>query len=408
VSARLCVKWVVQSLYYLLLRFERNQNRKNAAELTFVTMFAIVPLMTAVYVALTWHPLSSPLADQFHSFVFKHFAPASGEALLVYLQGFAEQAKGLTWIGLGLLFVSAMSLMLTIEGAFNQIWRVKSQRVGRRLMLYWLAIFIGPVLLALGFLLSSYVMSSSLWMEYVESVLHIQAPLFKNLPWMISGVALMGMYYFLPSCKVRLFHAFVGGFSTALLLEAGKSLFVFFVSFAPSYKLVYGAFAIVPLFLIWVYVAWCLVLFGAEVVRALPFARRGGQSKRVSPLDWALIILRSLYNAEGNQLDRERLVSSLSLYDADEWESVLLAMVKAEWITNDNDTFQLIENLHFKTVGDLSELIHAYRLEKFAVSKRGTPWIEVLQPILMDLKEHKKAALGLPIASILNFPDANE
>ena len=210
VSASFIVPQIARFFAYLFIRFESNENRKSAAALTFVTLFAIVPLMTAGYMVLTLLPWESTFADQFHEFIFKHFIPASGEALKIHLISFAEQAKKLTWWGVGLLLISAISLMFTIEGAFNQIWRVKSARIGRRLVWYWLVIVFGPVLLGAGFLISSYLLSSQLWVDHVESVFQIQGHLINHLPFILTSLALGCMYYLIPSCKVDFIYAFLG------------------------------------------------------------------------------------------------------------------------------------------------------------------------------------------------------
>ena len=388
---------------YLFLRFEANENRKNAAALTFVTLFAIVPLMTAGYTMLTLLPWFSSFAVQFHEFIFQHFVPTSGEALKGHLISFAEQAKNLTWWGIGLLLISAISLMFTIESAFNQVWRVKSARIGTRLVWYWLVIVFGPLLLAAGFLISSYLLSSQLWMDHVESVFQIQSHLIKHLPFILTSSALCCMYYLIPSCKVDFVFALAGGVIAGAIFEGCKLAFVALVSLVPSYHVVYGAFAVVPLFLIWIFVAWCVVLMGAELVRAMPFVLKEWRGIKASQLDLALMILQRMSQDSGQGVSRQSLIKALSLPDVEEWESVLVLLMESEWILNsqDSDRFYLKVDLKEKTVGELSEVIHGKRLEKFAVVHKSSPWHGQLLPILNELRDQKKAALGLPISTVL-------
>jgi len=221
--------------WFIVQRFERNENRRNAAELTFVTLFAVVPLMTSGYVMLTWFPQFTSFVESLHDFVFQHFVPASGEALQSYLNGFSQQARKLSWIGLVLLVFSAFSLMLTIEKSFNGIWGVKTHRVGRRLLFYWFIIFIAPILLGTAFLFSSYLLSSPLWLSHVDAVLHVNQSLFKSLPFVLSVITLTAMYFFLPSTPVRVSHALVGGVFSASVLEVCKIIFVKLVSLSPLY-----------------------------------------------------------------------------------------------------------------------------------------------------------------------------
>lgn len=387
-------------IFFLMSRFEANGNRKSAAALTLVTLFAIVPLMTAGYSVLTIFPQFSGFLDQFHQFFFKHFFPASSSEMSEVLTGFATQAKNLTFIGLVLLLISAISLMFTIENAFNQVWRVSSKRFGRRVVYYWLVILVGPALLAFGFLMSSYLLSSRLWLEHVESVFHIYDYLVALLPFILSVTAFTLMYYFLPSCKVKVYHAFFGGVIASVLLEVCKAGFVFLLAKMPAYKVVYGAFAVVPIFLIWIFVAWCVVLFGAEIVRAIPFIKKHWVGKTASQLDWALLILKMLNASSIKKVSRDKLVSSLTLTDADEWEFVLRILVDQQWVEDDIDEFELKQDLSRVTVGELSELLHGRRLEKIGVLDEGSQWYPVLSPKLKNIREQKKAALGLPISSL--------
>ncbi|MFY0701482.1 MAG: YihY family inner membrane protein [Bermanella sp.] len=396
------VKALGQFCWFLVLRFEGNENRSKAAELTFVTLFAIVPLMASGYVMLTWFPQYSSLIDTFHDFIFQHFVPASGDAIQGYLSDFSQQAKKLTWIGLIILLFSALSLMMTIERSFNQIWRVKSIRVGRRVLFYWLVIVLGPVFLSVAFLLSSYLLSSQLWVDHVDSVFHFNELLFKWLPFLISMIALTGMYYFLPSSQVRLKHALAGGFFGAICLEICKIGFVKMVSFSPSYQLIYGAFAVVPLFLLWIFVAWCVVLLGAELVRAMPFIHKSSYGKQASELDWALIILQQLQSTHAqHRITREELCQALTLVNVDEWESVLVTLMEGDWLINQDDELYLNKDLAMTTVGELSELIHGERISKLAVVDTHTSWFETLNPLLLSLREQKKTALGLPIKKVI-------
>ena len=388
-------------LVFILVRFEANENRKSAAALTFVTLFAIVPLMTAGYSMLTVFPQFSSFLDQFHQFIFEHFFPASGQKMEEVLTGFAVQAKNLTLVGLVMLLVSAISLMFTIENAFNRIWRVESKRIGKRLVYYWLVILIGPVLLAIGFLMSSYLLSSRLWLEHVESVYQVHDLMVRLLPFLFSAAAFSLMYYFLPSCKVRIFDAIFGGVVAAGLLEACKVGFVFILAGMPSYQVVYGAFAVVPLFLVWVFVAWCVVLLGAEIVRSVPFAKKKWTGVKASQLDWALMILNRLNQSGSNRVAREKLLTSLSLVDADEWEKVLQVLIKLSWIADDLDEYELLIDLNDKTVGELSEVLHGKKIEQIGVVCKESEWFETLSPLMKELREKKKAALALPISKVV-------
>lgn len=388
-------------LYFLTLRFERNENRKNAAALTFVSLFAIVPLMTSGYAVLQLIPEFQTISAQIQDFLFKHFVPASGESMQVYLAGFSEQAGKLTWIGIVILLFSALSLMFTIENAFNRVWRVTTVRIGRRLVLYWVIIIVGPLFLAAGVLFSGYVFGSSLWLEHFDSWSHVNALLFSILPFLLSSVFLCSMYYWLPACKVRFQDALIGGVVMGLILELCKDGFVSVVSELPSYRLIYGAFAMVPLFLLWIYLAWCVVLLGAELVRVLPFIHKEWKGVKASQLDWALLILQVFKQSGKRYLPRYELMAALPIINADEWEVILNQLVDGSWLISQEDGFELNVALDSRTVGELSELILEKDMQKFALQMEAASWFSELAPTLAQLKIDKKAALGLPIDEVV-------
>ncbi len=401
--------WVVnvwqlwRYLYLLVARFERNENRKNAAQLTFVTLFAIVPLMTSGYVVSTWLPGASVFAGQFQDFLFQHFVPSSGEAVQGYLKSFSEQARQLTWFGLAILLLSALSLLLTVENAFNKVWRVKTVRMGRRIIMYWSFIVLAPVLLAALFLISSYLLSSRLWLEHVDAAYHVNHHIINLLPFILSTVVLTSMYYLLPSCNVRFRHAFVGGVVAAGVLELGKQLFVYLVTLMPAYQIVYGAFAVIPLFLLWLFVAWSVVLLGAELVRALPYLQKKYKGVQGSQLDWALLVLQLMSCKNIKQgVDRESLVTALSLPDSDQWEEVINLLSASGWIANKDDRFYLAVNLAAVTVAELTELIHRHHELEFSVLMQDSSWFESLSPVLADFQRQKRTTLGLSIAQLIS------
>ena len=388
-------------IYLLIKQFEKGEARKSAAQLTFVTLFAIVPLMTSGYVIAGWLPWSLDFSEQFQTFIFEHFIPSSGEIIQEYLKTFSEQAKSLTWLGLVILLFSAISLMLTMEGSFNTIWRVKSKRSGMRIVNYWLMLLLGPALLAGGFLISTYLLSSQLWVSNISDSLIRSSVLVGLLPVGVSSVALTVMYYFLPSCQIRPLHALIGAVVASTLLELAKLLFVWLVSLTPSYEIVYGTFAMMPLFLLWLYIAWSLVLLGAQLVAMLPFYHQHWRGVKASQLDWGLIICKTLLGA-ANGVPRVELIANLSYLNNDDWEPVLQRLIHQGWVKDKAGVFYLRVDLNALKIGDLSELIHERRLDKLAVYLTDSDWFEQLNPLFVDIRDKKKSILDVSISSVIN------
>jgi membrane protein len=163
------------------------------------------------------------------------------------------------------LVVTAFLMLVTIEKAFNTIWRVRQPRRGvSSFLLYWAILSLGPLLLGAGFAVSTYITSLSL-LSGPDALIGAKT-LLGFMPLLFSVAAFTLIYAAVPNARVPLGHALTGGAFTALLFEAAKALFGLYVSFFPGYQLIYGAFATVPLFLLWIYLSWLIVLFGAELV----------------------------------------------------------------------------------------------------------------------------------------------
>ncbi|MCP5326730.1 MAG: YihY family inner membrane protein [Oceanospirillaceae bacterium] len=398
------IKAIYRFCVYLLQRFEKNDNRKNAASLTFMTLFAIVPMMTVGFTVLKAFPQASAVAAEIQDFIFQHFAPATGMNIKTYLVSFSHQAKNLTWIGGVFLLFTALTLMLTIEDAFNRVWRVTKKRNGvTRILVYWSVISLGPLVITVGFLLSSELVS------YTSAAFHgskIKQHILPWLPFVLSSLGLTFLYTYVPNCKINKWHAFFGGLLAAALFEAGKHFFVWQVTAFPSYRLVYGAFAVVPLFLLWVYIAWCIVLLGAEFVRALSFQHEDQNiSKEGNDAEWALELLRLISQAQfdGSPLSRMELSQQLGLRDADHWEAVLGRLQTAGWITTDgDDAYLLLKDMQRETLANLMVLFEVEGLNKLSVTWQGAPWYGELAGRFGQLQAHYQDLLNIPIYKLIN------
>lgn len=271
---------------YLFERFLADHGPKSAAALTYTTLFAVVPIMTLIFVVLSVIPEFQGIGEQIQGFIFRNFVPSSGAVLQDYLRTFIEQARHLTWLGVGVLMVTALLMLMTVEHTFNTIWRVRQPRRGlSSFLLHWAILSLGPLLLGTGFALSTYITSLSLISD--PYALAGARMLLKVMPLMFSTAAFTLLYAAVPNTSVPLRHALLGGLFAAVLFEAAKGLFGLYVALFPTYQLIYGAFAAVPLFLLWMYLSWMIVLLGAELVCNLS-ASRGW---RRNPLPRLLVLL---------------------------------------------------------------------------------------------------------------------
>lgn len=247
-------------------RFTLLGHKTHAAALTYTTLFALVPLLTVMYSVLSMIPALQESRGEIEDLLLGNLVPASGDALMGYLYQFSEQARKLTTIGIALLIVTAFLMLKSIENSFNQVWLLEKGRKGlSSFLLYWAILSLGPLMLSAGLAVSSYVSSLSLWKEGWVPGSGVLA-LGIIIPYITSFLVFTLIYWAVPNCKVLLKHAAVGGALVAFLFELGKIIFAEATTFFPSYQLIYGAFAAVPLFLLWLFVTWSVILFGAEIV----------------------------------------------------------------------------------------------------------------------------------------------
>lgn len=294
-------------LWQTLQRFESTERRRDAAALTYTTLFALVPVLTVIYAILSAVPALQAWGGEMSSELLVYVMPEGSEQISEYLLAFSQQARSLTWIGVLFLFITALMLLRTIEMQFNRIWNVDKPRSGLQTFFrYWAVLSLGPLLIGAAIAVSSLLAS----LPVVADLDRIPLP-FRILPWLLSAVALTALYMLVPNCRVPWRNAVLAGMLISLLFELGKFLFARIIGLFPSYQLIYGAFAAVPLFLLWVYMAWMLVLFGAELSYAL--SHYAPANRKLPPLWRRLRLVQTLLQLQqqGRILNEAQLARRL-------------------------------------------------------------------------------------------------
>ena len=269
------------TLLTLRARFRDDHMGLTASSLTFTTSIALVPFFTVALAVFTAFPMFSKMQGALQGWLVDSLIPDNiARQVLGYLTQFSRQANKLGVAGLGILLVTAIALILTIDRTLNSIWRVKKLRpLTQRVLIYWAAITLGPVLLGASLALTSFLVSASSGL-----VGTMPAPLrfvINTLQFVIVAGGMAALYRYVPNTYVRWTHAWVGGVFVALGIELAKKALSLYLSSVPTYSLIYGAFATLPILLVWIYVAWVIVLMGAVIAAYLPsllagVARRGG------------------------------------------------------------------------------------------------------------------------------------
>jgi membrane protein len=241
-----------------------------AGELAFTTLLALVPLTTVSFAVLSLFPVFQSWMEAVQAFIYGNFVPAAGDAVSGYLQQFAANAGRLTAWGLVFLVVTALMLMATIEHAFNDIWHVTEPRKRiYRYLGYWAVLTLGPILIGLGLSVSSYLLTLPL-VAAPGVPAGLRGFVLTAAPTAFQVAAFMLLYVVVPNHRVRWRHALIGAVVAATLFEVTKHAFAWFALSSNTYRVIYGALAVLPVFLVWVYLSWFVILLGAVVTAVLP------------------------------------------------------------------------------------------------------------------------------------------
>ena len=269
-----------------------------AASLSFTTLLSIVPLFAVGLAIFSVFPLFADFREALQSLISKTLPPQISTTVLGYVGEFAQQAARLTAVGLLFLAFSALALIMTVDHVLNDIWQVRNRRpFGQRMLIYWALLTLGPLLIGASLTASSFVWSpSEAELRRIPWLLH---GLLDYAPVLLSGFAFSALYVFVPNRLVRWRDALIGGFVAAILSELLKVGFAFFIA-RGSVRSMYGAFAALPLFLLWMYFSWYALLFGAAIAATLPRLRGTRFSDELragNAFITALALLRHLLDA---------------------------------------------------------------------------------------------------------------
>lgn len=245
-----------------------------AGALTFTAILSIVPLLAVSFAILAAVPSFQESSSHLQGLIIKNFVATSGQTVEEYLQQFVHQAYHLSIVGLVFLLITALSMFYSIEQTFNTIWHVnKPHRNFTALIIYWLILLLAPLLIALGLGVTTYVLSLS-WIAQSTDVLGISPLLVGAMSLLLTATAFSALYIVVPNCKVPISNGIISGIIAAILFEIAKHTFTVYVALFPTYTLLYGALAAIPLFLVWIYISWFVVLLGAEICYALTYFQK--------------------------------------------------------------------------------------------------------------------------------------
>jgi membrane protein len=323
-------------------RFREDRLGLTASSLTFTTTMALVPFFTVALAVFTAFPMFGKLQDALQAWLVQSLIPdAIARQVLGYLNQFSGKASRLGAVGLAALFFTALALVLTIDRTLNAIWRVRRPRpLGQRVLVYWAVMTLGPLLLGASISFSSYLLSSSRGL--VSSVPGALQWVIALAEFLLLTAGLAALYRYVPNAPVRRGHAWAGAIFAATGIELARKLLAIYLGKVPTISAVYGAFATFPILLVWIYVAWVIVLLGAVIAAYMPSIvagtrRRGGGAGWQFQLALeSLQQLLAVRDAPPHGLSVAQLAGRLEV-DALQLEPVLETLAALDWVGRLNE-----------------------------------------------------------------------
>jgi membrane protein len=281
-------------------RFREDRLGLTASSLTFTTLIALVPLVTVMLAIFTAFPIFSSFQVALEKYFLQSLVPDNiAKPVLRALTQFAAKANRLGTVGLVFLGATALALMLTIDRTLNAIWRVRKPRpIAQRVLVYWAALTLGPLVLGMSLSLTSYALSASRGLVGVMP--GTVSLLLNTTEFALLAAAMAGLFHYVPNTSVRWRHALAGALFVAIAFEFAKKGLAWYVESVPTYSAVYGAFATAPILLLWIYLGWVIVLLGAVIAAYAPSLQMRITIRPDTPgqrFELALAVLRALADA---------------------------------------------------------------------------------------------------------------
>lgn len=333
-------------------RFREDRLGVTASSLTFTTTISLVPLFTVALAIFSAFPMFARLQTTLQRWLVESLVPDNiAKQVLNYLNQFSAKAGQMGWAGALVLLVTALALILTIDRKLNDIWRVRQARpLTQRILVYWAVLTLGPLLLAGSLTVTSYVLSASRGL--VSTLPGGVRFLLDAFQFALVMFGMAALYRYVPNTRVRWTHALVGGFFVAGALELAKSVLAWYLAKVPTYSVVYGTFATVPILLVWFYVAWVIVLLGAVVAAYLPSLLSGIARRDNSP-GWrfqlaleVLVQLQGAREAPQHGLSLEAMALAMRV-DPLQLEAPVAVMVALDWLgrlDEDDERYVLLQD----------------------------------------------------------------
>jgi membrane protein len=327
----------LDTLRTLRLRFSEDRLGITASSLTFTTLISLVPLVTVMLAVFSAFPMFASFQAALQKYFLQSLVPDTiATPVLAALTQFAAKSNRLGTVGLVVLLITALALMLTIDRTLNAIWRVRTPRpIAQRVLVYWGAVTLGPLLLGVSLSVTSYAVSVS--QGLIHSLPGGVNVLLAAIEFILLGSGAAALFHYVPNTHVQWRHAIAGGVFVAIGMDVAKRGLAWYLTQVPTYAMVYGAFATVPIFLIWIYLGWVIVLLGAVTAAYAPSLQMRVARWPEGPgsrFHLAVALLRELARAQGSAqrgLNPAQLAKALRT-DPLQIEPILDELLAMDWL----------------------------------------------------------------------------
>jgi membrane protein len=250
-------------------RMRQERLSQTAAGLTFTTTLGLVPLATVALAIFTAFPLFKQFRLALQDYFLEALMPASiANTVMQFINGFADKARGMTLLGLAFLVITALAMLFTMERTLNQIWQVRPNKgLAQRMVVAWAVVTLGPVLLGVSLWLTGLATAKVAGYKTLAGATDMLSWL---IPIVLAAAGWAVVYRTVPHTRVQWRHAVIGALAAALLFELAKRGFAAYLTSFGNFRQLYGAFAVVPIFLLWLYLCWLITLAGAVIAALLP------------------------------------------------------------------------------------------------------------------------------------------
>ena len=394
-----------QFVLFVLRRFEEDRCREQAGSLTYTTLFAVVPMLTVFLVIISSIKALEPARQQLQQLIYSNFLPKTTIAFDKALNAFTDKSSNLTIIGILFLFVTTVLMLSSIETVFNRIWRVTETRGGiMGFMRYWTIISLGPILLGSAFVISSTVASMSILSNNFAGYELDGAFVLWAISFSLTVLGFFILNWTIPNRSVPLKSAFIAGLFSAVVFELLKNLFGYIMSNFTSYEIVYGAFAAVPIFLLWIYLSWIIVLLGVEISYALT-AFESGQDNKRHPIVMLLDLLELFYKKQktGESISEAQALEVLGRDEIGRWPSYVAMFEKQNLIKRtDENEYVLVRDLDQVSFWSFYLQLPYPLPRKNHLTNAQTDdiWMQNFSPRLQETDQYLEEKLNFPLSEL--------